>query len=64
MPLFDYKCTECETVTEVLQGHGDEELIQCPECDGTDSMERLISPSSFILKGGGWYKDGYSKEAS
>lgn len=64
MPLFDYKCTECETVTEVLQGHDDEELIQCPECDGTDSMERLISPSSFILKGGGWYKDGYSKEAS
>jgi len=64
MPLFDYKCTECEQITEVLQKHNDEELIQCSECDCVDSMERILSPSSFILKGGGWYKDGYSKEAS
>jgi putative FmdB family regulatory protein len=33
-------------------------LKTCPAC-GQDQLERLISATSFQLKGSGWYKDGY-----
>ncbi len=37
--------------------------IHCPEC-GSVNVTPKISKSSFKLKGGGWYKDGYTKEES
>jgi len=33
-------------------------LTTCPRCE-TDALERLVSRTSFALKGGGWYADGY-----
>ena len=35
--------------------------IDCPECE-KETMKRKIGLSSFQLKGGGWYKDGYTKK--
>lgn len=35
-------------------------LVACPECGCVDVIS-LLSKSSFTLKGGGWYKDGYQK---
>lgn len=61
MPLFEYKCSECESIVEVLEMTGDRPLEDCEECGSIFSMEKIISLSSFSLKGGGWYKDGYSK---
>ena len=34
-------------------------MEECPDC-GKNSAQRQVSMSSFHLKGGGWYKDGYS----
>ena len=61
MPLFEYRCSECEELVEVLEGANDEPLEDCRKCGSTSSMEKIVSLSSFALKGGGWYKDGYSK---
>ena len=61
MPIYDFKCKSCEHTFEVLQKYSDDNP-PCEEC-GKDT-ERLISKTSFILKGGGWYKDGYSKPKS
>jgi len=36
------------------------ELSVCPNCGET--CHRIISQSTFALKGGGWYASGYSKE--
>tara|TARA_R110000824_G_scaffold244248_5_gene432996 strand:+ start:111 stop:296 length:186 start_codon:yes stop_codon:yes gene_type:complete len=58
MPLYDFKCTSCEHVFEIRQKYKDPSPL-CEECD--EPTERLISSTSFVLKGGGWYKDGYSK---
>ena len=45
-------------VVEVIQRFGDRPLRKCRECPG--KLEKLISRTSFQLKGGGWYAQGYS----
>ncbi|MBI4366322.1 MAG: zinc ribbon domain-containing protein [Deltaproteobacteria bacterium] len=61
MPMYEYVCSQCNQHTEIIQKFSDTPLSHCPSCGGP--MSRLISPSGFILKGGGWYKDGYSNTA-
>ena len=61
MPLYEYRCHKCGKTFEVLQKFSDKPLRKHPDCGG--SVERLVSASSFQLKGGGWYAEGYSKEA-
>ncbi len=58
MPVYEYECPACEKIFEVQQKISDEPLRECPDCGG--AVKKLISQSSFHLKGGGWYKDGYS----
>ena len=62
MPVYEYECKACEKVFEVQQKMADAPLTQCPECSG--SITKLMSMSSFQLKGGGWYADGYSSTNS
>lgn len=62
MPLFEYKCSACNETSELLQKHEEGTPSECPLCNAEGSLERQLSLSSFQLKGGGWYKDGYSKK--
>lgn len=57
MPIYEYKCTSCGHVLEIIQKFDDKPLKKCTECSGT--LEKLISKSAFQLKGGGWYNEGY-----
>lgn len=57
MPTYEYECTNGHTF-EVVQRMTDEPLKRCKKCRA--KAQRLISAPSFILKGGGWYSDGYS----
>jgi putative FmdB family regulatory protein len=61
VPLYEYRCAKCGKVIEVLQKFSDPPLKRHKECGG--SVKRLVSASSFQLKGGGWYASGYSKES-
>jgi putative FmdB family regulatory protein len=45
-------------VIEVKQSMSDAKLTKCPTC-GKNDLNRLISSTSFILKGGGWYATDY-----
>ena len=58
MPIYEYECDKCKKVFEYTQGIKEPKKETCEECGG--KLERLISPSGFVLKGGGWYKDLYS----
>ena len=60
MPLYDYACENCDFVMpDVDQRITDEPLqMECPSCRG--SMRRRIGQTSFVLRGGGWAKQGYS----
>ncbi len=66
MPIYEYRCNKCgqfETVQKITDPH----LKRCPTCRG--KVTKLISNTSFHLKGTGWYvtdyarKDGKSKES-
>lgn len=54
MPVYEYKCNDCNERITVKQGIKDPRLVKCPHC-GHDSLERLISRSGFELKGSGWF---------
>ena len=62
MPLYDYECPKCKSRIEKLQNINDDTLIVCSICN--TEMKRQIGVTSFRLKGGGWYKDGYQKRAT
>ncbi len=62
MPVYEYECQECDKVFEVQQKIADAPLSDCPECQGP--VKKLVSMSSFQLKGGGWYADGYASSAN
>lgn len=62
MPIYEYACGSCEHELEELQKFSESPLVKCPEC-GEDELARKMSASAFHLKGGGWYKDGYSNSS-
>ncbi len=57
MPVYEYQCKECGRVEEALQKISDPPLQECPSCKG--GMKKLISQSTFHLKGSGWYVTDY-----
>ena len=62
MPVYEYECNGCGKILEMQQRIADPPLSVCPECGG--EVRKLISMSSFQLKGGGWYNDGYSASSA
>lgn len=58
MPIYEYRCSSCRGITEAIQRMDEAPLQECPSCAGP--LVRIVSKTSFILKGEGWYKDGYS----
>jgi len=62
MPMYEYQCESCEKVHEIIQKFSDAPLTECPECKGP--MSKLISRSSFALKGSGWYTTDYKRSSS
>jgi putative FmdB family regulatory protein len=59
MPVYEYACAACGHEFEEWQKITDPKVTKCPKCS-KHKVERLISRSSFQLKGGGWYSDLYS----
>lgn len=61
MPIYEYSCEDCLQIFEEWQKDFQDRERTCPVCGGT--AHRLISNTSFVLKGSGWYASGYSKES-
>jgi len=59
LPTYEYRCQLCAHEMEAFQSIKDAALIECPDCH-QPKLERLISATTFQLKGDGWYKDLYS----
>jgi putative FmdB family regulatory protein len=62
VPIYEYQCTKCGEVFEAFQKITDEPLTRCKFCHC--KVEKLISQSSFQLKGSGWYLTDYAKRSS
>lgn len=52
MPIYEYRCNECNHTFEAMQKFSDEPLKTCEKCNG--HVTKLISSSAFHLKGSGW----------
>ncbi len=63
MPIYEYACEKCEREFEVEQRITDDPVKSCPRCKSR-KIKRLISRTSFVLKGGGWYSDLYSSRGA
>jgi len=59
MPIYEYLCEKCDHEFEREQRISDPPAKACPRCRSR-KVKRLISQTSFVLKGGGWYSDLYS----
>ena len=56
---YEYVCTACGHAWETEQAISAAPIKICPSC-GTEHAKRQVSGGAgFILKGGGWYADGY-----
>lgn len=58
MPIYEYECTKCGQHTEIWQKFSDPPITTCELCRG--KMKKLISQSTFHLKGTGWYVTDYA----
>jgi putative FmdB family regulatory protein len=58
MPIYEYECSKCGRLDEVIQKFSDKPLTKCKYCSG--KLHKLISHSSFHLKGTGWYITDYA----
>ena len=58
MPIYEYECTKCGKIEEALQKFSDKPLTKCRHCAG--KLTKLVSQSTFHLKGSGWYVTDYA----
>lgn len=61
MPIYDYECQDCKTQFEVEAKMSDPPPPYCPNCKHPH-IRRMISRTSFVLKGGGWYVTDYKSK--
>mgnify|MGYP001141127244 CR=1 FL=1 len=61
MPIYEYSCKKCGKHIEIIQKFSDKLLRTCPDCKGR--LSKLISRTSFQLKGTGWYVTDYARKA-
>jgi len=59
MPIYEYECSHCGRITEAVQKFSDPPLTECRHCQG-GKVSKIISRSTFHLKGSGWYVTDYS----
>ena len=63
MPIYEYQCesTKCQHTFEVMQKMSDDPISVCPKCKGKH-VKKLVSASSFVLKGSGWYQTDIARK--
>jgi len=57
MPIYEYKCKKCGKEYELFQRITEPDLTSCKFCKGP--TKKLISRTTFHLKGSGWYVTDY-----
>lgn len=62
MPIYEYECESCGCIEEALQKFSDAPLTTCGRCSG--KLHKLVSQSSFHLKGSGWYVTDYANKTA
>ena len=63
VPIYEYKCESCGNIAELMESIQDADTVKtCPICGA--EAKRIISNSSFQLKGAGWYATDYKNKVA
>jgi putative FmdB family regulatory protein len=54
MPVYEYRCRNCDHQFETQQSFSDDPLTECPECRG--DLRKVFAPIGITFKGSGFYK--------
>ncbi|NOX08935.1 MAG: zinc ribbon domain-containing protein [Gammaproteobacteria bacterium] len=60
MPIYEYRCENCEHQLEKIQKMSDDPLTDCPKCR-KPALKKIISAAAFRLKGNGWYETDFKQ---
>ncbi len=54
MPLYEFRCSKCRELFELLVMNNDEDIVKCPHCS-SEAFERVLSTASYNMgsRGGG-----------
>ena len=61
--IYEFRCEDCAHIQELWMKMSDPPPESCPKCGG-HKLEKIISSTSFALKGSGWYTTDYKKSSS
>lgn len=61
MPIYEYECSKCKEVFEILHKIDEDCKVACPKC--LEPARKLISASNFVLKGAGFYVNDYPSKS-
>jgi len=61
MPVYEYECEQCGQISEHWLRISDPKPDKCPHCGG-GPLKKIVSLSSFHLKGTGWYVTDYARK--
>lgn len=56
MPIYAYKCSNCNFEKDYIEKHTDSEKTECPNCKKETFKRVLTAPGAFQLKGAGFYR--------
>lgn len=62
MPVYEYECEDCGKIVEIVQKISEPPVTECQYCSGR--LHKIISQSSFHLKGSGWYVTDYKNRSN
>lgn len=60
---YEYACGACNHEWEVEQSIREAPIKKCPNCGKLQAKRQISRGAGFILKGGGWYADGYGSSS-
>jgi putative FmdB family regulatory protein len=63
MPIYEYRCTNCNHVFEVFHEVGGHPG-SCPNCGATGTAHRVFTSVGLIFKGSGFHTTDYPKRTA
>ena len=64
MPIYEYYCSSCKDIKEIIQKASDTEALCCPDCH-QPTLKKAISRSFAVqFKGTGFYETDYKRKHS
>ena len=61
MPIYEYQCSRCTNVFELLHKMDEDCKVVCPKCMAP--AKKMISATNFVLKGSGFYVNDYPSKS-